>query len=71
MEREKIIQTACRDLGKVSLTLKSNFEEMDKSDIDFLDIAIKDLINVRSVIDFSSNKQLTQNNWNQIKEDIQ
>lgn len=71
MKKTSIIQSACRDIGKVSSGLKKHFEDIDKDEVELLDIAIKDLINIRSVIDFSNNKQLTHNNWNEIKEEVQ
>jgi len=59
---------ACKTISEASDLIKSNIDSIDINSIETLDIAIKELITIRGVIDFKVKTQLTQTDWRGIKE---
>ncbi len=61
------VKAACKLVMDAASTLQNGIEEIDQYEIDMLDIAIKNLIATRNVIDFKSRMQLTGTNWEAIR----
>jgi len=69
-EAENIVKKVCKTINTSVLELKNNIKEAREDEIFMLDIAIKELIELRGVIDFASHKQYTPNDWNSIAKGI-
>jgi len=66
MRDENIVKKTCSNIEKMNLEIKQNFDIIEKDDILLLDIAIKELIDTRGVIDFYHKEQISSIDWKHI-----
>ena len=63
---DNIVKKVCKELSLTTSILKKDFLNINNQDLFMIDTALKELIEARNIIDFASNKQATQTNWNSI-----
>ena len=67
---KNIAKKVCKELNSTTLLLKQQFQSIKQDDIILIDIALKQLLEARNIIDFASHKQYTPNDWNTISKGI-